>query len=107
MRFSSELKSLLSDIEVDTKYLNLHKKIAQAQKNLELLPLNNKWFAMTVKVQMTLIVESQNTIIGTFNKIVKDYEVILLSDYGKGVLTNQLTQSLIDIAKKYNKKILS
>ncbi len=43
--------------------------------------------------------ESQRKIISTFKTIVDDYEVILLSDYGKGVLTNQLTQSLISNAK--------
>ena len=41
-----------------------------------------------------------------FISIVKDYDVILLSDYGKGVLTYQLTQSLITISNEHNKKIL-
>ena len=35
-----------------------------------------------------------------------NYEIILLSDYGKGVLSQNLTQSIIKSAKKYNKKVL-
>ena len=31
---------------------------------------------------------------------------MLLSDYGKGILTNKLTQSLINVANKYGKKVL-
>ena len=41
-----------------------------------------------------------------FQKIIKSYDVVLLSDYGKGVLTYELTQSLIKIAKINEKKIL-
>jgi len=37
---------------------------------------------------------------------VQNYDTILLSDYGKGVLTFQVTQSLIKIANRYNKKLL-
>jgi len=50
--------------------------------------------------------KSQSIIVKTFNKIINNYDVILLSDYGKGVLTYELTQSLISIANKQDKKIL-
>ena len=33
-------------------------------------------------------------------------DIVLLSDYGKGVLSEYLTQNIIDLAKKHNKKIL-
>ena len=51
-------------------------------------------------------IESQGIIINTFKKIIENYEVILLSDYGKGVLTKKLTQSLINLANKSGKKML-
>jgi len=35
-----------------------------------------------------------------------NYEVVLFSDYGKGVFTKQLTQALIQAANKYNIKVL-
>jgi D-beta-D-heptose 7-phosphate kinase/D-beta-D-heptose 1-phosphate adenosyltransferase len=50
--------------------------------------------------------KSQKIIIDRFKKIIRNYEVILFSDYGKGVLTSKVTQSLIDIANKHNKKVL-
>ena len=50
--------------------------------------------------------ESQKSILDTFSCIIRNYDGILLSDYGKGVLTFELTQSLITIANENGKKVL-
>jgi D-beta-D-heptose 7-phosphate kinase/D-beta-D-heptose 1-phosphate adenosyltransferase len=50
--------------------------------------------------------KSQNLLLSNFEKIVEKYDVILLSDYGKGVLTHKLTQSLIKTSNKSGKKII-
>ena len=50
--------------------------------------------------------ESQEKILKYFKKIVNNYDNVLLSDYGKGVLTNSLTQTLIATTKENNKKVL-
>ena len=102
---SNELTNLLSDIEVDTKYLITQKNRISSKKS-RIIASQQQVVRYDRECSDDIDIESQNTIIDTFNKIVKDYEVILLSDYGKGVLTNQLTQSLINIAKKHNKKVL-
>ena len=102
---SNELKSLLSDIEVDTKYLITQKNRISSKKS-RIIVSQQQVVRYDRESSDDINLESQNTIIETFNKIVKDYEVILLSDYDKGVLTNQLTQSLINIANKYNKNHL-
>ena len=41
-----------------------------------------------------------------FTKNIKNYDCIILSDYGKGVLTNDLTQSIIKIANENKIKVL-
>jgi D-beta-D-heptose 7-phosphate kinase / D-beta-D-heptose 1-phosphate adenosyltransferase len=102
---SNELKKLLSDIKIDTKYLITQKNRISSKKS-RIIASQQQVVRYDRESSDDIDIESQNTIIETFNKIVKDYEVILLSDYGKGILTNQLTQSLINIAKKYNKKVL-
>jgi len=102
---SNELRSLLSDVGVDTKYLITQKNRISSKKS-RIIASQQQVVRYDRESTDDIDLVSQNTIIETFNKIVKDYEVILLSDYGKGVLTNQLTQSLINIAKKYNKKVL-
>ena len=102
---SNELSSLLSGIEVSTKYLVTQNKRISSKKS-RIIASQQQVVRYDRESSDDISTESQNTIIKTFNKIVKNYEVILLSDYGKGVLTNQLTQSLIKIAKKNNKKVL-
>jgi len=50
--------------------------------------------------------EIEEKILKFFDKQIKNFDIILLSDYNKGVLTFNLSQSLISIANKYDKPIL-
>ena len=102
---SSELMKLLEDIKVHTKFLITQKNRISSKKT-RIIASQQQVVRYDRESSDNIDAESQKTIIKTFNNIVNDYEVILLSDYGKGVLTNQLTQSLINTAKKYNKKVL-
>ena len=102
---SSELMNLLEDIKVHTKFLITQKNRISSKKT-RIIASQQQVVRYDRESSDDINAESQKTIIQTFNDIVNEYEVILLSDYGKGVLTNQLTQSLINIAKKFNKKVL-
>ena len=104
-RISNELKKLLEDIKVHTKFLITQKNRISSKKT-RIIASQQQVVRYDRESSDDIDVKSQKTIIKIFNNIVNDYEVILLSDYGKGVLTNQLTQSLINTAKKYNKKVL-
>ncbi len=50
--------------------------------------------------------QTQNHIIEKFKNIIGDVDVVLLSDYGKGVLAKNLCEKLIKIANEHNKKVL-
>ena len=50
--------------------------------------------------------ESQLEIINNFKEHIESCDIVIFSDYGKGVLTTKLTQELIEIANRYNKKVL-
>jgi D-beta-D-heptose 7-phosphate kinase / D-beta-D-heptose 1-phosphate adenosyltransferase len=102
---SNELMNLLSNIKIDTKYL-ITEKNRTASKKTRIISSQQQVVRYDRESKDDINLKSQNSIIKTFNKIIKDYEVLLLSDYGKGVLTNQLTQSLIKIANKHGKKVL-
>mgnify|MGYP000353678656 CR=1 FL=1 len=102
---SKELRTLLTDIEVNTKYLITQKNRISSKKT-RIIASQQQVVRYDRESSDDINLESQNSIIETFNKIVKDYDLILLSDYAKGVLTNRLTQSLISIAKKNSKKII-
>ena len=102
---SNELTILLSEIEVDTKFLVRQKNRISSKKS-RIIASQQQVVRYDRESSDDISKGSQNNIIKIFNKIVTDYEVILFSDYGKGLFTNQLTQSLINIAKKNNKKVL-
>jgi D-beta-D-heptose 7-phosphate kinase/D-beta-D-heptose 1-phosphate adenosyltransferase len=50
--------------------------------------------------------ESTDKVYAKLQQIINGYDLILLSDYGKGVLTNDLTQRIIKIANSHNKKVI-
>ena len=50
--------------------------------------------------------EIQNKIIENIEKNINDINAILLSDYNKGVLTKNVAKKIIELGKKYNKKVL-
>ena len=104
-KISSELMKLLEDIKVHTKFL-ITQKNRTSSKKTRIIASQQQVVRYDRESSDDIDAESQKTIIKTFNNIVNDYEVILLSDYGKGVLTSKLTQLLINTAKKYNKKVL-
>ena len=99
------LKGLLNDIGVSTEYL-------VTQRN-RIVPKKSRIIASQQHVVRydnesteEINIESQNLIKEIFNKIISFYDLVLLSDYGKGILTKELTQSIIKSAKKHNKKAL-
>ena len=102
---SDELKVLLGDIEVNTKYLFTEKDRITSKKS-RIIASQQQVVRYDRESTAEINIKSQELILDTFKKIVSDYDVVLLSDYGKGVLTIQLTQSLIDVANKHNKKVL-
>ena len=103
---SNELKGLLSDIEVDTQYLVTQQDRTTSKKS-RIIASQQQVVRYDRESTDEINNKSQTFILNTFNKIVKNYDGVLLSDYGKGVLTLKLTQSLISIANKYNKKVIA
>ncbi len=102
---SDELKGLLDDIEVDTKYLSIEQDRIISKKS-RIIASQQQVVRYDRESTDEINNKSQNHILDTFKKIIANYELVLLSDYGKGILTNKLTQSLINVANKYGKKVL-
>ena len=47
----------------------------------------------------------QNQLLENFEKNIENIDAVLISDYNKGLLTKHLSERIIEIAKKHNKKI--
>tara|TARA_B100000795_G_scaffold256908_1_gene229707 strand:+ start:1934 stop:3358 length:1425 start_codon:yes stop_codon:yes gene_type:complete len=104
-RVSEELKELLKNIQVDTKYLVIQKNRVTSKKS-RIIAAHQQVVRYDRESTDEINNNSESSILNFFKKIVNDYDVILLSDYGKGVLTFELTQQLITISKEFKKKVL-
>ena len=102
---STELIALIHKINIKTNYLITQKNRIISKKS-RIIAAQQQVVRYDRESSEDISIKSQDSILETFKKIVKNYDVILLSDYGKGVLTKKLTQSLINVAKNNNKKIL-
>jgi D-beta-D-heptose 7-phosphate kinase / D-beta-D-heptose 1-phosphate adenosyltransferase len=102
---SKELKDLLSAINVDTQYLITQKDRVTSKKS-RVIAAQQQVARYDRESTEEINNKSQISILKVFKKIINNYDVILLSDYGKGVLTFNLTQSFITIANENGKKLL-
>jgi len=102
---SDELKVLLGDINVDTQHLITQKDRITSKKS-RIIAAQQQVVRYDRESIDEINRESQKSILDYFEKNISNYDAVLLSDYGKGVLTIELTQSLITIANANNKKVL-
>ena len=102
---SEILRGLLTNIGVDTKYLISQKERINSKKS-RIIASQQQVVRYDHESTEEINDKSQSLLLNIFEKIVMDYEIVLLSDYSKGVLTRRLTQSLIKISRKNNTKVL-
>jgi len=102
---SNELKALLTDIKVNAQYLITQKDRITSKKS-RIIASQQQVVRYDRESTDEISHKSQEKILTTFRSIIADYDGILLSDYGKGVLTKGLTSSLITIANENDKKVL-
>ena len=102
---SQKLKELLKDININIKHLIIQPNRIASKKS-RVIVSKQQIARYDLENTEEISSDSENTIIENFKNIIQNYEILLLSDYGKGVLTEKLTQSLIKIAKNNDKKVL-
>ena len=102
---SDELKVLLGDIGVDTQYLITQKDRITSKKS-RIIASQQQVVRYDRESTDEISSESQKKVLAAFGRIIADYDGVLLSDYGKGVLTKGLTSALITIANENGKKVL-
>ena len=102
---SDELKALLSDIGVNSNYL-IKQKDRITSKKSRIIAAQQQVVRYDRESTDAINQQSQDKLLSTYNSMLNGYDAVLLSDYGKGVLTPELTQALIQRANKLNIKVL-
>ena len=102
---SKELIGLFDKINVNTKYLVTQKDRITTKKS-RIIAAQQQVVRFDRENSEEINKESIKSVIERFKSIFLNYDIILISDYGKGVLTFDLTQSLISIANQNDLKVL-
>ena len=102
---SSIARNLLKKIGVKTNYLISEKKRITSKKT-RIISSQQQVIRFDRESTQAIKTSSQDKILNRFKQIIPNYSIVLFSDYGKGIFTKVLTQSLIKIAKDNNVKVL-
>ena len=102
---ANELKSLLEKIEVSSSNLIVEENRKTSKKS-RLIASQQQVLRYDMESIDDISEQSSNKILKNLKSNIKKYDSIILSDYGKGVLTTNLTKEIIKIANENNVKVL-
>lgn len=100
-----ELAEMLNKINVDSKNLIIQKSRKTSKKS-RIIAVSQQILRYDKESKNEITKDSVEKILNSISNDISSYDAIILSDYGKGVLTTALCQGIISIAKKDNIKVL-
>jgi len=102
---AKELKNLLTQTKVPTTGLIVQAQRSTSKKS-RIIASQQQVLRYDKETTNPIDEEQEVQIVARFKTELAKFDIVILSDYGKGVLTPTLTQSLIALCKDANKKIL-
>ncbi len=102
---AKELRDLLQDIEVSDAFL-LTQKGRNTSKKSRIIASQQQVVRYDKESTEDISQEMQDRLMEVLKKHISHYDIVLLSDYGKGVLTPSLTKAIITLANTSGKKVL-
>jgi len=102
---AEELKRLLADIDISDENI-LIQKGRNTSKKSRIIAAQQQVIRYDTESTEDINAQIQEQIIVNFQNALAQYDILLLSDYGKGVLTDTLTQTLISLAREMGKRVL-
>jgi len=102
---TNELRSLLQDIGVSDEHLITQQGRTTSKKS-RIIASQQQVVRYDKESTDDIDDKTQQTLLAYFTALLPTYDAVLLSDYGKGVLTTELTKALIAEANRTGKKVL-
>jgi len=100
-----ELITMLHTIDVNTQNLIIEPKRKTSKKS-RVIAVSQQILRYDKESKNSISQESMQKILTSLASTIAKYDAVILSDYGKGVLTQELSQGIIRLAKKHNVKVL-
>ena len=102
---AKEMESLLKESDVKNVTL-IHEYSRRTTKKSRIIASSQQVIRYDDETIENITSLSEEALLTGFKKELEEYDSVLLSDYGKGVLTTELTQKIIHLVKKLDKPIL-
>ena len=102
---SSDIVNLLNEIGVNTQNL-IKQKNRILSKKTRIIASHQQVVRYDLETKDDIEQQSEDKLLNNLKNAMNRYEIILLSDYGKGVLTTNVTRTLIDLANAQGIKVL-
>lgn len=99
----SEILKLLKDRGAKAELVIAQKGRKSSQKSRVMVAHQQ---VLRLDTESTSDIDCADEIVGKFQGILDSYDIVLLSDYGKGVLSDYLTKQIISITKNSAKMVL-
>ena len=100
-----ELITMLHTIGVNTQNLIIE-RTRKTSKKSRVIAVSQQILRYDKESKNSISQESMQKILTSLASTIARYDAVILSDYGKGVLTQELSQGIIRLAKKHNVKVL-
>ena len=102
---SNELRKLFKEINLSTEYL-IEQKNRVTSKKTRIISAQQQVIRYDIESDEDINKDSEEKLIDFFRYIVKNFELVILSDYGKGVLTSSVVQEIIEISNSIGIKVI-
>jgi len=102
---ANNLKDMLEEININSDYLIVEKNRKSSKKN-RIIVSSQQIIRYDKESTKSISHNIEMEIINLFKSKIEFYDIVILSDYGKGLLTENLTQHLISIGNRANIKVL-
>ncbi|MEA1982866.1 MAG: D-glycero-beta-D-manno-heptose-7-phosphate kinase [Campylobacterota bacterium] len=101
----SELIEMLNTIGVDSKNI-ITQEGRKTSKKSRVIAVSQQILRYDKESKNSITKESVQKILNSLQDTISSFDMIILSDYGKGVLTDDLCQGVISLAKDTDVKVL-
>ena len=102
---SNELRQLITEINVKTDFL-ISEDNRISSKKTRIISSNQQVIRYDKETISPIAKSTENKVIDFFTNQIRNYDIVLFSDYGKGLLTENVSKNLISIAKENSVKVL-
>lgn len=101
---AKSMKQMLDELEA--KSFLMEQKGRKTSKKMRVVAANTQIFRIDTESKNNISFENVKKLYSKLQEKINAYDIILLADYGKGVLTQDFTEKIIAYANKNNVKVI-